>query len=231
MSAYIAFPTSSTLREDSLALIDHLESGSKAPQNAIINRVVANMTEELLKAFLVDTVDALKLQPVFAKLVHATVATISTTVQGLSKTVINKMDNEQMQPMVAHVKTLMLNTQADGQVQPWMGFAISAEQHQKMQTVFAGLRSDNPKAHVQDFVAVLSQIADQAIDVYLEQSMELLKLGFILRKLTDGGTGVIKSAMHTLIRKTVPDLSIEQLIAAAAHLESLQPQNASTLAA
>ena len=68
---------------------------------------------------------------------------------------------------------------------------------------------------------MLNEITDRALEIYMLSPIELLKLGLIVRKASEGAVSVIRSAIHLVIRKVLPDLEGPQLLAVANHLAGL----------
>jgi hypothetical protein len=225
---YIAFPSSPDLRQISRQFIQNLLSSNKAPQNELVTRIMLDFTDELLKVFLLDMIHVVKLSPFMEKLVHGTVSTIRSTVHSVTRTVVHRLDNKQLRPLAEYIRRLMLTLpNAAGEPMPWVGFMIDEAFEQRMRKTIKGLRTPDYAAHVHDLVGVLCEVADRALSVYIVEPTELVQLGFILRKVADGGTHVINGAIHLLIRKLVPDLNQQQFVDMAEYLEQMLVRNPS----
>lgn len=221
-ATYVAFPSSPALRQSSRLVIRNLEAGVKESQTDLITRIMFDFTDELLKVFLLDIVEMANLSPFLEKLVHGTVNTIRGTVHTVTKAVVHKLDNRQLRPLADHIRKLMLTApDASGNPVPWVGFAIEEAFEQRLRRLVAALKGEAPESQTQELIAALSEITDRAMDVYIIQPTELVGLGFILRKVADGGAGVVRSAVHALIRKLVPDLTAVQLRDLAEYMEQL----------
>lgn len=222
-TAYIAFPSSPALRQLSRQFIANLESGNKAPQTELVTKIMLDFTDELLKVFLLDVIHLVKLSPFMERLIHSTVNTVRSTVHGVTKTVVHRLGNQQMAPLGQYIRGLMLSApNAEGQLMPWVGFPIEDRLFRRVETVVAELkRGGSHQAQVPELIAILSEITDLAMNVYIVQPTELVKLGFILRKMADGGASVIGSAIHLLIRKVIPDLSEQQFADLADYMQHL----------
>lgn len=222
MTAYIAFVSPPELRRDSEQLVANIDARSKASQADLMTRIMANFTDEILKVFFTDMVALMDMSPFMTKVVHGAVGTIKKTVHSVSGTVIRKLDNKQLIPMSAYISSVMLTApDADGVERPQVGFPVKDATHARLRKVIDDMRQGDARAHVHEFADVLIEITDLAVESYLRTPIELLQLGLILRKLSEGGMSVIQGAVHMVIRKLAPDLQGPQLLAVAAHLEKM----------
>lgn len=203
-------------------LIHNLVTGDRAPQHELVTRIMLGFTDELLQVFLLDMVKVVHLSPFMEKLVHGTVSTIRSTVHGITRSVVHRLDNQQLRPIADYIRKLMLSVPtSDGGSSPWVGFAIDAAFERRMRVVIANMHSDHYRAHVQELVDVLCEVTDRAVETYIVEPTELVRLGFFLRKIADGGMHVIRGAIHVLIRRLVPDLERQQFVDMANYLEQM----------
>lgn len=225
-SAYVAFRSSERLRANSRLLLKNLESRSTEPQSVVMNAIMADFTDELLQAYMIDIIDIMQLSPFMNKFIHGTVSTIKTTVSSVSKPIINKLSNKQLVPLGDYIRDIMLTApHPERGEQPWVGFSLDAAFHARVEALISKLREPNPTAHTTELVEILSKITDRAMEVYIVAPTELLGLGFITRKVADTGSTVIRSASQALIRKLIPDLGEAQLVALANYMDELLLRN------
>jgi len=186
-----------------------------------VSRIMLDFTDDLLKVFLLDMIDMVKLSPLMEKLVHGTVNTIRNTVHSITRTIVHRLDQGQLRQLGDYIRQLMLTKPDAGGDQPWVGFPIDASFELRMRRVIGSLQGDNPGSQSAELVAVLCSISDQAIQVYVVKPIELIRLGFVLRKVADGGARVISGAIHMLIRKLVPNLTRQQYADLASYLQGM----------
>lgn len=228
MAAHIAFLSSDHLRRNSEQLVANIDARSKAPQADLMIRIMSDFTDEVLQVFFIDVIDLLQLSHFMQKVIHGSVNTIKGTINSISRTIIHKLDNQQIIPMADYMGSLMLTApDTSGDNRAWVGFPVSERMIDRLDTLIGNIRHGNPQEHVQELSSVLNEITDLAMAAYFTMPIELLKLGFILRKMADGGVSVIRGAVHIVIRKLVPDLSNEQLLAVANYMDTLILRNGS----
>lgn len=226
---YVAYQASPRIRANSEKLVRNIESGVASSQADLMTDVMYDFINETLQVFFVDVIEIVEMSPFMEKVMMGSVATIKATVTKISKTIIHKLDNRQLTPLAEHMKSLMLTaSDADGRPQPYVGFSIPDELQQRIHDTIVGLRGDTPRAHVQAFTDILYQVTDLALDAYFQTPLDLMKLGFILRKLADGGMEVVHGACHLAIRKVVPDMNDKHLRAVADYMEKLVITDVST---
>lgn len=222
MTAYIAFLSSPRLRQNGETLIANIEGRAEASQAPLLNAIMVDFTDEVLKTFFLDVVDLLKLSPFMSRVVHGAVSTIKSTVHSVSRSIISKLDNKQLAPMAGYMGSLMLDApDTHGHSAHHVGFPVSADTYERLHTVIARMREGDTAGQVPALVAVLNEVTDLALEAYFTTPVELLKLGFLLRKMADGGISVIRGAVHMVIKRLVPDLTHDQLLEVAAYMDSL----------
>lgn len=222
-SVFMAFPASQTLADNIRQLIRNLEEGKREPQAPLLTSVVLDLTDELIKVFLLDLVHLIKLSPFMEKLVTSTAGAIRTTAHGIIKTVVGKLDNKQMLPLANYLRDhLLMAPDHQGQLVPWVGFPCDEAFDRRVVALLAGLRGEQPQTQAAELAEVLGLVVDRVLDAFIVQPVDLLKLGFVLRKIVDGGAAVIDKASRTMIRKMVPDLAAAQLLASADYIDALR---------
>lgn len=222
MSVHIAFVSSPELRRFSEQLIGLVESGSRESQADLMIRTINRFTDEILTVFFVDLIDLLHLNPLLTRVIHGSVATIETTIHGVARSIIHRLDNHQLRPLADYMGSVMLTApDTSGDPTPYVGFPLNETTQFRLQQLLHVMRRDDPRQHEAELAAVLNEITDRALDVYMLTPLELLKLGLIMRKATEGGVSVVRSAIHLIIRRVLPDLDGPQLLAVANHLGGL----------
>ncbi|MZR61786.1 hypothetical protein [Alcanivorax sp. DP30] len=220
-SPFVAFPCSDALRSETEKLIINLNAGVTEPQNKLAMQTIDLLIEDLLAGFLLNLIDVLEMKNFMARLVRSTGGTINKAGSSIANASLKKMDNKQMRPMADHVASLMLDVQINDEVQPWMGVPVDEALSSEIEKLIDGLRSDNPKVFVPMAMDVLEKLTDQAADVYISQSVQLLQVGMVLRKMASAAISAVKGAMRMMNKKTLPDLNEEQLRALADYIDDL----------
>ena len=108
MAIHIAFISSSGLRQDSAKLIANIEAHSTASQAELMIKIVNDFTNEILQVFFLDLTALLALSPFMEKVVASSVNTIRSTTQTVSRKIIHKLDNTQLQPLADYMGSVML---------------------------------------------------------------------------------------------------------------------------
>ncbi|MGB1466705.1 MAG: hypothetical protein ACPG8O_10060 [Alcanivorax nanhaiticus] len=218
---FIAFPCSSELRTETEKLIINLHAGVDEPQSQLAMSTIDLLIEDLLNGFLLNLIEVLEMKNFMAKLVRSTAGTINKAGTSIASASLKKMDNQQLRPMGEHVAGLMLDVEAEGEVQPWMGVPVTDGLSTEIKALLAGLRGGTPSEYVPVAMGVLDQLTDQAVEVYINDSVRLLEVGIVLRKMAGAATAAVKGAMRLMLKKTLPDLDDNQLRALADYIDHL----------
>jgi hypothetical protein len=222
MTVYIAFVSSPELRRDSLELVKNIDARTSASQADLMTSIIIDFTDEILKVFFLDLTELLGLSHFMEKVVTGAVSTIKSTIHSVSRTVIHKLDNKQLIPLADYIRNIMLvAAAADGVEKPYIGFPISDATRLRMQMLVSDMKGSDPHTHVAELTDMLNEITDLALEAYLITPIELLKLGFILRKLSEGSVTIIRGAVHLMIRRLVPDLTTEHLQSVTEYLHDM----------
>ncbi|ERP86787.1 hypothetical protein Q670_16825 [Alcanivorax sp. P2S70] len=221
VTPFVAFPCSAELRSETEKLIINLRAGVSEPQNKAAMATIDLLIEDLLDGFLLKLIDVLEMQNFMAKLVRSTAGTINKAGSSIANASLKKMDNDQMRPMADHVASLMLDVEVNGEVQPWMGVPVSAELSKELHDVAAGLCADTPKEFVSMAMDTLDKLTAQAAEVYISESVRLLQVGIVLRKMASAAISAVKGAMRLMLKKTLPDLDETQLKALGDYINTL----------
>ena len=218
---FVAFPCSSELRTDTEKLIINLHMGVSEPQNKLALSTIDLLIEDLLDGFLLNLIDVLEMQSFMAKMVRSTAGTINKAGTSIASASLKKMDNKQLQPMGEHVAGLMLDVEIGDEIQPWMGVPVKDDLSTEIEGLLTGLRGDTPKAFVPVAMDVFDKLTEQAVEVYINESVRLLQAGIVLRKMASAATSAVKAAMRMMIKKTLPDLDDNQLRALADYIDKI----------
>lgn len=222
MSMHIAFVSSPELRRHAEHLIAQVEAGSRAPRADLMITTVNRFTDETLTVFFVDLIDLLQLPPLLSGLIHGAVATIKSTIHGVARTIIHRLDNRDLQPLADYIGEVMLTApDTSGDPTPYIGFRVDEAMRLRLQHLQEAMRAGDPRQHEKELATLLEAITDRALQVYMQTPLDLLPLGFLLRKTAEGGVGVVRGAIHMVIRRLLPDLDGPQLLAVAHHLGGL----------
>lgn len=222
MSMHIAFVSSAELRRHSEQLIAQVEAGGRESQAELMIATINRFTDEILKVFFLDLIDLLQLQHLLSRLIHGAVATIKSTIHGVARGIIHRLDNDAFLPLADYMGGVMLTApDTSGDPTPYIGFPVDEATRLRLQQLQDDMRAGDPRHHEQELAGLLTEITDRALQVYLLTPIELLRLGFLLRKSAEGGVSVVRGAIHLLIRRLLPELDGPQLLAVAHHLGGL----------
>lgn len=222
MSVHIAFVSSPELRHNAEELITQIEGGGQEPRTGLMIDTINRFADEILQVFFVDLIALLHLDSLLGRVIHGSVATIKTTVHGMARTIVHKLDTRQLPPLADYMGSIMLTApDASGDPTPYVGFPVSEATQARLQQLLEAMRKEDPKQQEQELAGVLNEITDRALEIYMLSPIELLKLGLLVRKASEGAVSLIRRAIHLVIRKVLPDLDGPQLLAVANHLSGL----------
>lgn len=222
MSMHIAFVSSPELRRHSEQLIARVEAGSPEAQSGLMTTTINRFIDEILQVFFLDLVDLLRLKSLPTRLIHGAVATIEATLHGVARGLLHRLDNDDLQPLAGYMGGIMLTApDASGDPTPYVGFPLEEPLRQRLEALQQAFQGDDPRAREPELAAVLEAITDRALEAYLDTPLALVRLGFLQRRSAQAGITVVRSAIHLLVRRLLPELDGPQLQAVAHHLGGL----------
>lgn len=222
MSMHIAFVSSPELRRHAEQLIARVEAGSPEAQSGLMTATINRFIDEILQVFFLDLVDLLRLNPLLTRLLHGAVATMEAALHGIARGLLHRLDNDDLQPLAGYMGGVLLTApDASGDPTPYVGFPLDAGLHQRLEDLQRQLQGGDPRRCEPELAAVLEAIADRALEAYLHTPLSLLRLGFLPRRSAQAGIAVVRSAIHLLLRRLLPELDGTQLQAVAHHVGGL----------
>lgn len=222
MTIHIAFVAPPELHRNAVKLIENIDARSNASQADLMTSIINDFTDATLKVFFIDMIELLDPSPFMEKMVTGSVNTIKSTIHSVSRTVIHKLDNKQLIPLSDYISRIMLTTaDAEGLEKVFIGFPITETTYRRMQKIVADMNGSDPHAHIGELMDMLHEITDLALDSYLITPVDLLQLGFFLRKLAEGAVAIVRGAVHLVIRRLVPELTPRHLQALTQYLHDL----------
>ncbi|MGH8492309.1 MAG: hypothetical protein ACRERR_04295 [Moraxellaceae bacterium] len=217
---YVSFITSQELRRAGETLVKEVARGNWKQQQLLIE-VIRRFDEEVGKAIVLDGITAMGLTGGAERFVSSVLATVSATTDKVSKQVIPKLNEKQMQIAADHVRSLSLySVEADGSKVPRTGFIVPNEIEQLRLTITCEVRAGNWQGQRDNAAKLLSAIGDQLLaEVYLK-SIKAMGLGFFADKIIQGGAGIARVLQHKLIDWAIGTMGEEQFNRAVDFMET-----------
>lgn len=95
----------------------------------------------------------------------------------------------------------------------WVAFEISGELRRQAETITRKIRSDPDKqGHVPELVDVILKMTDRGLHYYFLHPLEEAGVGIVTRRAVALAIGTAGRALPVVVRKTVKNLSDEQLL-------------------
>lgn len=209
MTCYFAFQASDTLRDSSLSLMENFEQGVREPQSALFVKVAQLFTDEIVGALLLNIVQAAESNHSGAKVLEQFASVIKSTVHSLIKQVLGKMNNEELRPLSSYIKQRRLTLTVDGQTADYIAFPMPADFHARFRAVLEkGARGEKSEA---EMLACMEKFTEMAHQSFYDDSLKLIKLGFIGRKVADVGGAAIRKGSQAASKRLIPALEGSEL--------------------
>ncbi|MFZ5755662.1 MAG: hypothetical protein ACOY3X_02035 [Pseudomonadota bacterium] len=204
-SIYVAIPSPDRLEQNTNTFLAAMNSGSRAPQNAVFTEIAFDFLDVMLEALFYGPTRQIELTGFRKKLVDSLGSVIEKTTHGLIRSIVAKLSNDELRHLQAFVEERRLYL--DGK--PHVSFPLPPRFATRFQALHDATMSGNREnSEVQS--DVMNEFVDISLDYMLKKPADLLKLGFIARKGVDLGHSSIRSLAHSTVRKLSSDVSLEE---------------------
>ena len=218
---YLAFASSTDLEQSAITLLEKNASGNHTGLEEHMEKAMEFFVPELMQAFLVDTVDAIGLSPMATKVVNSTAEIIDKTAKMLMGKLLKGRSNEELKPLIGFVDDIYLRPNTTSNGKACTGCEIEKERYDTIQRLIADVRGGKGQAVMPELIEVMGYIVDVMLEKLMRRPIDLLPLGFLMRKLTDGATATCRAAGHGVINKVFKKLDDDQLLNLANYFDTL----------
>lgn len=208
MTTYFAFRASEELNRSSLALMDNFERKAPEPQSALFVKVAQLFADEVVDTLVLNLVRSPGANPANAKRLESFAGIIKSTVNGLIKQVLGKMSNDELSPLSGYIREHRRTFTVSGETGDYMVFETPAEFDARFRAVLErGVRGERDDA---EMLACMEQFHELSLSAFYDESLRLVKLGFIGRKLAEVGGSAIRKGAHSTSKHSIPNMSDDE---------------------
>lgn len=203
--AYAAFECSPKIRLMGEQLIYEVERGNWRQHDALIE-LMARFDDEITDAFVFTSLEAMGLGDTTRDIARKAVNTLKSTSQKLTRQIAPKFDETIMRGVSDHIKDVTLLLPGEGRPRHYIGVRASPELDALRQDVVNRIRAGQHQNISADLTRLLNGVVDVLLEEFYMKQIRLMDLGFVSRKLIDGGVAIGRGAQHQLIKWVVPTL-------------------------
>lgn len=219
---FVAYRSHDSLRRDVLQLIANLEGGARESQKDLAARALETAAREVLQVVVADLVNNLDDAGDKTADIRRSLSKLDDHIGSFCKLLASMLSNEKTLPVMRHFKDVLIDIEdANGTPQPWVGFPVESAFATELSAVCRHLRDDSEEYDPVRTMAMVDQLTDAILHEFLEVPKELMKFGFVMHKTANGAIAVIRSVMHGMLHRAIPDLSPSQRNGLADHLDGL----------
>jgi len=218
---YLGFASSPELENAAIVLLDNSAKNVKESHVPHMEKTMEFFVPEMMQAFLVGTVDAVGLNHTATKIVHTTADLIGKTANMLVPHLLRKRSNEELEPLVDFVDDIYVRADTTSTGKASTGCEIDKHTYDRMQYVISEVRAGNGQQVLPELHDLMSQVVDIMLEGFMKRSISLIKLNFVVRKISDGAVSTCKAAGHGVVNKVFKKLEEEQLIHVANYFDQL----------
>lgn len=218
---YLGFESSKELEGAAIELIDRHKSGSKDSHIPLMEDTMELFIPEIMHAFLVGTVDAIGLSHMATKVVHSTADVIGKSARMLVPQLLKKRSNTELAPMVDFVDEVYVRPEQAYDGKAHTGCEIDPSTYQRMKRVISEIKAGNIESNRKELGELMSLTVDLLLEGIMKRAVNLLKHGFVVRKIADGAIATCQAAGHGVVNKVFKNLDDEQMLRLANYFDSL----------
>lgn len=219
---FVAYPSHASLRQDIQQLMDNLNAGTRASQKALAARAFETAAQEVLQALVINLVKRLENPQNPNVEIHRTLKRVNDSMGGLCRMITGVLSNEKLAVAMRHYQTILMDVDdADGKPQPWMGLRVDDAFVSELRAVSAHLRDEQAVYDATRTLRMLDRLTDMVLDAMINTPKKQMALGFVMRKTADGAIAMIRSTLHGMTHRAIPNLSARRRKGLADHLDAL----------
>jgi len=217
---FAAFECSPEIRQMGEALVANVESGNWR-QHELFLRIVERFDDELTDAFVFKAVEAMGLGEKTRSVARSAVSTLKNTSQKLARQIAPKFDEAIMRRVADHIKVVTVWLPAEPRPRHFIGVRASQEVTTLRISVVGRIRAGEGKDVHADLTRLLNAVVDMLLEEFYMNQIRLMDLGFVSRKLIDGGVSIGRGVQHQLLKWMIPTLDDTALRNMADYMEAL----------
>lgn len=204
-TVYATCPSPQRLEDNTDKVLAALKAGSREPQNTRFTEIAFDFLDTMLETQFYGPTRQVELTPFRKKMVDALGGLIEKTSHGLIRSVVSKLNNDELRRLESFVEERRLRIDD----KPYVSFPLPQHFTTRFMALHEATMAGN-RDNVAEQIEVMSEFVDISLDYMYRRPTELLKLGFVARKAVDLGYSSIRALAHSTIRKLATDLSLEE---------------------
>lgn len=208
---WVAFRSSTELHETTDAFIQRMRKGSTRTETDTIEKIMSLFIREVLHTFFIVPSQGAKLPPAKQKIIQLAVDTISKATHLVIKSTVRKLDIHQHHRAADYMASVRFMKEIDGEDVWFVAFPLNETVATKGRKAFTMTINGEGRKAMPALQEYFHQLTDVSLYWYFEEPMKLLRFGPIMRKVSEVGIATTRKATHSVIDKTIPGMTDEQL--------------------
>lgn len=217
MSAYFfSFPLDAKLQDTLDKLLADHARGQYA-DSSVSTQLAIGTTDGVVKAMALDVIDILKSGGEGVGVLEVLAKLLKSTMHGLIKVIMGKLDNSEQDKLAGYLSRRRVVINGATRFGFSMPEAIGARFDELLNRIARG-ELTNAR---QELTATMTDFIELATSNFYDDFTNSLDLGFVKRKLVDGGRGTVIKGSQSATSKLFAGLSDSDLQKVAAHYATM----------
>jgi len=180
-------------------LYAHQDTAPDEVHTEAMRGIVEYFIDEVIQAFFTGPIDAIEAEGSVVNIILKGVGVIRKTGRSLALRLLERITVEDQAGLVKHFK--QLHFQHDGQ--QYVGFSFAPEVQQQVQQTFSSVLAGEG-VPISSLVATFQQIADAALQHYMDNTVEAIEVRAFSRGLIKAARATIKKSTNIAINRGLP---------------------------
>lgn len=202
---YAATPSPQKLEDNTNLFLAAINSGSKTPQSPLFTEISFDFLDLMLDALFFGPTRQIEMNAFRKRMADALGSLIRSTAHTLIRSIIAKLNNTELLPLVAYVKARRIYIDGVSHVT----FPLPAHFTTRFEVLHEAIMAGN-RNNITEQIEVMSEFIDISLHHLFRVPVDLLKLGFLARKSAELGHTAVRALAHSTVRKLATDLSLEE---------------------
>lgn len=217
MATLVCLPLSKEYTDLGDKLIQEIQNPKARPLQEDIERAADLLVETVLEVLVIQMLETVEMKPLAKTVVTQLGHLIEKLAAILVNKVISKMNNQEVKPLVEYLNSMECEIDS----QRYLSFELDRNAVQLLVRGYQAVEAGKSDAARENLINALIETLDQGNIAFYKKPMELLKLGFVARKIVDLGYISLDKAIRPTIHKIGEHMEMDELKSLKTYIDNL----------
>ena len=217
MATLVCLPLTQEYIDISDRVIEEIKNPKAKPLRADIERAADLLIAAILEVLVIKMLETVEMKPLAKTVVTQLGHLIEKVAAVLVNKVIAKMSNQEVRPLVEYLN----NMECEIEGNRYLSFELGTTTVKFLMAGYQALDAGKTHEARANLISALTESLNEGTIIFYKKPMELLKLGFVARKVVDLGYTSLDKAIRPAIHKIGEHMELEELKSLKVYIDNL----------